>query len=118
MNTSKLPFIGDQSSIPKEHAWIVWLCDDNRRITDLQVYNLGKDPVQTNYDVRNAMAGVSFYDCGCVNDSWRNWLLEDLLYKFGWQYGFANPDIMKQTLASLQLISEFREGIMAMGVQR
>jgi len=111
----ELPLNIDPEGIPKENAWIVWLCDDDQMITDLQVYELDANlPYRwekiVGY-VEEKMKGIHFRDCGRVNSDWNEWDLADILFKFGCQYGFKDRKIMVKCLERLATIKEFKEDI-------
>lgn len=103
--------------IPKANAWIVWLSDKNSKIIDLEVYE--QDP---NNDIRREkvfnyverhLKNIPYRDTGCVISDWYEWRLADLLFKFGWQYGFATRKAMMRALDALSRIDEFEDEIKA-----
>jgi hypothetical protein len=113
----KLPRHDHSSRIKKSNAWIVWLCDENQYITDLQVYDfdLESGPYRrekiTEY-VSYIMKITPYRDCGCVNSDWDQWDITDVFFKFGFQNGFHDRKIMLKCLKRLACINEFRERIL------
>ena len=112
----RLPYSDQSSRINKSDAWIVWLSDENQVITDLQVYDfqLASGPYRKEKIieyVEYTMGKIPYRDCGCVNSDWHEWKLVDIYFKFGWQYGFYNNEIMIKCLRRLSYINEFREEI-------
>lgn len=110
-----LPNSGDEDGIPKKNAWIVWILNKSGKINDLQVYEL--DPLlperwkKTVDRVTDITKITRMYDCGRVNSDWDEWKLQDVLFKFGFQYQFESKLVMKQSLQRLATIEEFKENI-------
>lgn len=114
----RMPLPNCQPGIPKKNAWICWLCDENRSITDLQVYELDRnDPIRwkktVDYvDRKTSEHNLIYRDCGCVNfEDWDDWTISDILFKFGLQYGFYDRNTMIRCLENLATIEEFKKPI-------
>jgi hypothetical protein len=116
----RLPPTDPSSRIKKSNAWIVWICDENSYIIDLQVYDLRLDvcPYKREQIVnfieawsKNQKPIISYSDCGCLTKGWDEWKLQDIYFKFGIQYGFINRNIMIQSLKRFSCIEEFGENI-------
>ena len=62
--------------------------------------------------VTRRMGYKPYKDLGCVTNDWNEWTLQDLLFKFGFQYGFVNYDTMIRCLKNLRTIYEFEKEIL------
>ncbi len=111
----ELPISGDEEGIPKDNAWIVWLKDKENRIIDLQVYEMDRNlPYRcekTQKYVENFLGKTPYYDIGCVNHDWDEWRIEDVLFKFGIQYGFKDRETTIKCMKRLATIKEFEQKI-------
>jgi hypothetical protein len=103
--------------IDKKYAWIVFVEDENG-ITDLEVYECRDDDEYTSSSTKTyhrvdvAMRGIHYGDIGCSYADWDLWDLQDIMFIFGFQIGFSNAEIRKQTIMKLGKIIEFRTTIM------
>ena len=111
MDECVLPGTNIDSPIPKAHAWIVWVTDSDGKIYDLQVYERdpgNREKSRLTYERVNRV-GRPYKDVGMVCSDWHERTLQDLLFQFGFQYGFVNDTIMCRSLVRLAIINEFRE---------
>ncbi len=108
-----LPPMNEVEFIDKKDAWIVWKCDENRKIVDLQVYDMTPDiPWRREkiYNYVNDRAG-RYFDMGCVSSSWDHQDLSDIMLIFFVRYGFVDEETGRRALRRLIKIKEFAEKI-------
>jgi hypothetical protein len=108
---TELPPSGITSGTPKSNAWIIWIVDDEGLIIDLQVYEVDKNIEyhrEKVFDyVQSRMGKTPYLDIGNCSSDWDEWTLEDILFKFGFQYGFKTRKIMIRSLERLSAIKEW-----------
>lgn len=117
----KLPLHDQCQLIKKSDAWIVWICDENQYITDLQVYDFQQEHAPykrqkiveyLDYWSNTQDPKIPYRDCGCVNSNWDQWNLQDIYFNFGMRWGFLNRNVMVKSLKRLACIDKFRNNIL------
>jgi len=116
-----LPITNVVPLIPKKDIWMIWLTDDENRITAFQIYDLSKEEYlpfdhskayRTFAYIKYRMEGKPYLDWGANCSSYgEETQLADILFKFGVQYGFRDQKVVRQFLNQLSMIKEWREDI-------
>jgi len=115
-----LPNEGYPLPIDKEKAWIVWIEDEEGRIEDLEIYDVGfKDSSKwegTHFRIDQVMKNrksKTYFDIGCSFSDWKKWRLIDLFFKFGFQHKYVDDDIKLYVMNCLGYIKEFEKEILS-----
>ena len=100
----------ESSGMPKKYAYIPFLVE-GETILDIKVYDMRLIKNLPALLARE-YAGQSyrFCDIGAILSDWDEWTLQDLLYKFGFQY-FMPSEKRFYALNALAQIEEFRDTI-------
>jgi len=113
----KCPASDNWNGVPKSDAWIVWICDENTNIVDLQVYDLTlsiphrREKILEFVNWRMREQKAIYRDIGCVVSDWNDWTLADVIFKLSVQYGFKNRETAEKCLRRLGYVDEFKDAI-------
>lgn len=98
-----------------ENAWIVFLTNESLKIIDLQVYEADRSNINkfshTIKSIDDELKYFLYFDFGNSLSDWKEWTLQDVLFKLSIQYQFIDYDTAVDSIKRLMSIDKFKSQI-------
>jgi len=115
MKNLKLPITNIHDSIDKKDAWFVWTENKDGKIDDFSLYDYAKEDYSgkiSPYYVEH-IYGKNYYDWGACLSGWHQVTLENVFFKFGFEYEFLDKSIFEKFMNHLTLVNEWKSEILS-----